>query len=502
MCFSPGVQIVAPRTSARSSSCSTTRTKRGRSSTPSSRSHAASTAAARASTSSTRPRCEGSTSSSCSPTSVSARGCTRSSARGRSRRSSRPNRRSGGGRSRGRPAPGASKRPRTAGRWSSPGARRRALIEEAAGLGRFKARRHRAELKLARVAAQVDRARDLEEEVKKRLRPLALQATAAERAEKLRGELAKLRARIAELDLLTLDERIAEAAERKTAAGLARRAAEEKLEAILAERGRAEEELADAAGKREQAMQVLYRLRSAAERLVLRRESSVALVEQVRAELADVETDAGEPSIEVDELERSALAAAEAARVAAVEREARAERARQVLARLLAAERGLGDATQAKLDELLVRRSAIESELTGAAGEREAALSVSYELRSRAARLAVQRESATRMIARLRSELADAEADAERPGPSPEQLEQQALYARAAARDAAHERDTLAERALTAQERLSTLERSLAEREGIPPAARALAAQGERLSPSLLPRGPRTGRAGRRALRG
>ena len=64
---------------------------------------------------------------------------------------------------------------------------RRLLVEEAAGLGRFKRRRHRAELKLARVAIDVERARDLEAEVKKRLRPLALQATAAERAEKLRG---------------------------------------------------------------------------------------------------------------------------------------------------------------------------------------------------------------------------------------------------------------------------------------------------------------------------
>jgi chromosome segregation protein len=59
---------------------------------------------------------------------------------------------------------------------------RRALVEEAAGLGRFKSRRHRAELKLARVQTQVERALDLEVEVKKRLRPLALQATAAERA--------------------------------------------------------------------------------------------------------------------------------------------------------------------------------------------------------------------------------------------------------------------------------------------------------------------------------
>jgi chromosome segregation protein len=363
---------------------------------------------------------------------------------------------------------------------------RRALIEEAAGLGRFKARRHRAELKLSRVSIQVERARDLEDEVKKRLRPLALQATAAERAEKLRGEVAKLRARIAELDLETLDERLDEAGSRRAAAELARRAAEEKLEAVLGERGHAEEELADAAGKREQAMQVLYRLRSAAERLGIRRESSSTLLEQVRTELADVSSDAGDPGVETAELERAALDAAEAARVAAVEREARAERARQVLARLLTAENTLRAAAQARLDELLVERGGIEEELTGAAGEREAALSVSYELRSRAARLAVQRESATRLIVRLRAELAEAEADAARVGPSPEELERQALYARAAAREAAHERDTLAERALTAQERLATLERSLAEREGIPPAARALADEGETLALTLL----------------
>ena len=79
--------------------------------------------------------------------------------------------------------------------------RRRELLEEAAGLGRFKRRRHRAELKLARVAVQVERARDVEEEVRKRLRPLALQATAAERSERLAGEIAQLRARVAELDL-------------------------------------------------------------------------------------------------------------------------------------------------------------------------------------------------------------------------------------------------------------------------------------------------------------
>ncbi len=181
---------------------------------------------------------------------------------------------------------------------------RRALIEEAAGLGRFKARRHRAELKLARVAIQVERARDLEAEVKKRLRPLALQATAAERAEKLRGELAKLRARIAELDLSTLDDRLAEAAERRAAAALAKRGAEERLESVLAERSKAEEELADAAGAREQAMQELYRLRSATERVGMRRESAESLVRRLQDELE-------QPRRVLDErvrMERAALA--------------------------------------------------------------------------------------------------------------------------------------------------------------------------------------------------
>jgi chromosome segregation protein len=165
-------------------------------------------------------------------------------------------------------------------------AERRALIEEAAGLGRFKARRHRAELKLARVAIEVERARDVEAEVKKRLRPLALQATAAERAQKLGVEIGRLRARIAELDLAGLEERLRDIDWRRGGAVSARSASEKRLELLLAERGRAEEELADAAGAREQALQALYRLRSATERLGLRRESADARVARLRDELA------------------------------------------------------------------------------------------------------------------------------------------------------------------------------------------------------------------------
>jgi chromosome segregation protein len=167
---------------------------------------------------------------------------------------------------------------------SSKPEQRRALLEEAAGLGKFKARRHRAELKLARVQVQAERARDLEAEVRKRLRPLALQATAAERAEKLKAEIASVEARIAELELAELGHAAAEIEERRTAATLARKSANAKLEDLLVERNRAEEELADAAGRREQATAALYRLRSAADRVELRREAAEALVERLRAE--------------------------------------------------------------------------------------------------------------------------------------------------------------------------------------------------------------------------
>src|SRR5207244_3610483 len=208
---------------------------------------------------------------------------------------------------------------------------RRALIEEAAGLGRFKARRHRAELKLARVSIQVERARDLEAEVRSRLRPLALQATAAERAEKLAGQIASVRARVAELDLAAVGERRTEAEERRTAAALARRAAEERLEALLAERGRAEEELADAAGRREAATAALYRFRSMGERVGLRREAAGELLERLCAELAEASEAPVEDGVTAG-LEAAVRSAAAAARAAYLEREEAAAAARSLVA--------------------------------------------------------------------------------------------------------------------------------------------------------------------------
>ncbi len=374
---------------------------------------------------------------------------------------------------------------------------RRTLIEEAAGLGRFKRRRHRAGLKLARVAVQAERARDLEDEVRKRLRPLALQATAAERAEKLAVEIRKLQAALAALDLAAAEEKLAEAGARRSAAALARKAADAKLEALLRERNAAEEELADAAGGRESATAALYRLRSGGERAALRRESAQALLERLRAELESARGPTPGASVE---LERVAREAGEAARAAAVERDGLAAQAGEAWARVAAGERVREREASERLEAVLLERGRYEEELAAAAGGREGATAALYRLRSANERIELRRESAAVVSAELRTALAEAEAAASRPGPAPQQLEEEADAAEAAARDAARERDTLAERARGARERLAALEHSLAEREGLPPAARALAEGGERLALSLLEVEPGTERAVAAAL--
>ena len=233
---------------------------------------------------------------------------------------------------------------------------RRALIEEAAGLGKFKRRRHRAELRLARVAVQVERARDVEDEVRKRLRPLALQATAAERAEKLSGEIAALRARIAAIDLAAAGERRGEAEARRDSAALVRRGVQGRLEGLLADRGRAEDELSDAAGRREGALAALYRLRGGTERLALRAESIATLLERLHQEHAALPPEAAGADDAAD-LERAALEAVRIARDAARERDELEERARltrervRSIERVLAEQEGLPPAARALAEQ-------------------------------------------------------------------------------------------------------------------------------------------------------
>ena len=361
---------------------------------------------------------------------------------------------------------------------------RRALVEEAAGLGKFKSRRHRAELKLARVGQQVERARDVEAEVTKRLRPLSLQATAAERAEKLLGEIAGLRALLATRDLASVKERLTAAAARRAAAASVRAELAARLDALLTRRAETEQGLAAAAAGGEAATAALYRLRGAAERLALRRETADALLEALRRDVEHARNEASAPR--TDDLEQNAVEARSKAGQAATEQAEAAERSRAAHHSLAAAERGALAAAQEQLGAIHGERRVVEDELADAAGAREAATKALYQLRGARDRALLRRESVAQLAERLRAELREAEEAAALPGPSPDELEALANIATAAARAAVSERDTLAERARSARERLGLLEASIAEREGLPPAARALAEAGERLALSLL----------------
>src|ERR1700736_4944024 len=117
---------------------------------------------------------------------------------------------------------------------------RRLLIEEAAGLGKHRKRRRRAQLKLEHTKENLDRALDVEREARTQLRPLKRQAEAAELHERLerqvleaRLELARDASRAGSIELRAAEARAAEARE-------ARERVDAELQATIDRRGEAE----------------------------------------------------------------------------------------------------------------------------------------------------------------------------------------------------------------------------------------------------------------------
>src|SRR5215813_9477214 len=88
---------------------------------------------------------------------------------------------------------------------------RRLLIEEAAGLGKHRKRRRRAQLKLERTQDNLDRALDVEREARSRLRPLKRQAEAAELHARLQRQSDEARWELARDVLRTRGEALAQA---------------------------------------------------------------------------------------------------------------------------------------------------------------------------------------------------------------------------------------------------------------------------------------------------
>jgi chromosome segregation ATPase len=177
---------------------------------------------------------------------------------------------------------------------------RRLLVEEAAGLGKHRKRRRRAELKLRGTRDNLDRALDVEREARARLRPLKRQAQAAEIGARIEREEMELRARIVSEELRFGADRAAAAAKAAAAARTARTKLEEKLTAVSRRRAAAEERFAVRDRERTQAWGMLTKLRGEQERVSVRhstlaaRETDVeARLEGLRAELGPLTLDVG-----------------------------------------------------------------------------------------------------------------------------------------------------------------------------------------------------------------
>lgn len=187
---------------------------------------------------------------------------------------------------------------------------RRAYIEEAAGLGKYKKRRHRAEKKLEAVKRNLERLADIEEEVRANLRPLKRQATAAERSGKLEARIAGARARLIK-GRLKLAGAGLKAAEADSHGAAARRAElEEKLSVTSEERRRTEEELATALKRHKDLAARFYSLKSQrdslsqrSEAIRQRREMLVAAGGRLAAGIENLKGRAGRVAEELKEAE-------------------------------------------------------------------------------------------------------------------------------------------------------------------------------------------------------
>jgi len=256
---------------------------------------------------------------------------------------------------------------------------RRVLIEEAAGLGKHRKRRHRAELKLRRTEQNLARARDVEREARSRLRPLKRQAEAAEQHARLeRGQLE------ARLELAADAARAAAAAlagaEAAAASARAERdAVQRRIVAVAARRREAEEAFAARAREREKRSAAAFAVRSAADRVSMRAErvreierSAADGGQRRRAELAGLEAAAagasggdggdGPPSLQRVQAIEAELAALEA------DREVRLEQELQEMAADRAAAEEHAAATGAAVEEHRTALERAEAEAEAARG--------------------------------------------------------------------------------------------------------------------------------------
>jgi chromosome segregation ATPase len=150
---------------------------------------------------------------------------------------------------------------------------RRLLVEEAAGLGKHRKRRRRAQLKLERTRDNLDRALDVEREARSHLRPLKRQAQAAETHARLERETQELRASLIADELRTHESDLARTGREATKA----REGRDEIEGRLAEINKRRTEIEEQFARRDRERTVLWgrltALRGLHERLSVRAEA-------------------------------------------------------------------------------------------------------------------------------------------------------------------------------------------------------------------------------------
>jgi len=177
---------------------------------------------------------------------------------------------------------------------------RRLLVEEAAGLGKHRKRRRRAELKLQGTRSNLDRALDVEREARARLRPLKRQAQAAELGARIEREELGLRAQLVAEELRFGADRAAAAAKAAEKARAIRKGIEARLTEVSGRRRAAEERFAARDRDRTLAWGLLTKLRGEQERIAVRAATLAdrqgvldARLEALRADLGPLTLDVG-----------------------------------------------------------------------------------------------------------------------------------------------------------------------------------------------------------------
>jgi chromosome segregation ATPase len=177
---------------------------------------------------------------------------------------------------------------------------RRLLIEEAAGLGKFRKRRRRAELKLTATRDNLDRALDVEREARRALRPLKEQANAAEIVARIERDELGLKAQLLVDDLVSGQDRLDRARQSAEAARGEKKGLQDSLAAVAARRRTAEGRFAERDRARTEIWGLLNSLRNSQEAVYLnsieigeRHRAAMALAEGYRLELAPLTFDLG-----------------------------------------------------------------------------------------------------------------------------------------------------------------------------------------------------------------